>query len=336
MTVLHNRQSEICPSVAPSTIKGGKLLDMSFDDAESLLGIEEKYPEVKGLDAAGRRKWFAEKHDDIKRRAAENNLELAKLDAETARLKSQSSHLDKITEWVDSGVVIERPDGPKFRELRAAVASGDTIYISKDVWAETPALDYEKEVFRFAQVLVVEHDWAAAFANSDMGDAPIKLPYDLCAFEFQYSGHPVIAFATQIDDQVAICPIIKLGGFWTIPSFCSMLDGVDSFAVTGDISKQIRAICIALEAEIAYSEIRREPHNGQAKNSHLALRDYHVVSLVSRSRAMPAPSSSQAKKHVRLHFRRGHWRHLSDHKTWIKWMLVGDPDLGFVDKHYRL
>ena len=23
-------------------------------------------------------------------------------------------------------------------------------------------------------------------------------------------------------------------------------------------------------------------------------------------------------------------------RTWIKWMLVGDPDLGFVDKEYRL
>jgi hypothetical protein len=38
----------------------------------------------------------------------------------------------------------------------------------------------------------------------------------------------------------------------------------------------------------------------------------------------------------RLHFRRGHWRHYETHKTWIKWMLVGDPDLGFIEKQYRL
>lgn len=37
-----------------------------------------------------------------------------------------------------------------------------------------------------------------------------------------------------------------------------------------------------------------------------------------------------------MHFRRGHWRHYQDHRTWIKWCLVGDPDLGFVDKHYKL
>lgn len=37
-----------------------------------------------------------------------------------------------------------------------------------------------------------------------------------------------------------------------------------------------------------------------------------------------------------LHFRRGHWRHYGEYKTWIKWMLVGDPELGFVDKMYKL
>ena len=38
----------------------------------------------------------------------------------------------------------------------------------------------------------------------------------------------------------------------------------------------------------------------------------------------------------RLHFRRGHWRHYEDHKTWIRWQMVGNPDLGFVEKQYRL
>jgi len=33
-----------------------------------------------------------------------------------------------------------------------------------------------------------------------------------------------------------------------------------------------------------------------------------------------------------------HWfdSHLEFVKTWIRWMLVGDPDLGFIDKHYRV
>jgi hypothetical protein len=37
----------------------------------------------------------------------------------------------------------------------------------------------------------------------------------------------------------------------------------------------------------------------------------------------------------RLHLRRGHWRHFATYRTWIKWMMVGNPDLGFVDKEYR-
>jgi hypothetical protein len=38
----------------------------------------------------------------------------------------------------------------------------------------------------------------------------------------------------------------------------------------------------------------------------------------------------------RLHFRRGHYRHYPNHKLWIRWCLVGNPDLGFIDADYRL
>lgn len=37
-----------------------------------------------------------------------------------------------------------------------------------------------------------------------------------------------------------------------------------------------------------------------------------------------------------MHFVRGHWRHYEVSKTWIRWHLRGDPDLGFIDKEYRL
>lgn len=36
------------------------------------------------------------------------------------------------------------------------------------------------------------------------------------------------------------------------------------------------------------------------------------------------------------HIDRAIWRRFETHKTWIKWTLVGDPDLGFIEKHYRL
>jgi hypothetical protein len=43
------------------------------------------------------------------------------------------------------------------------------------------------------------------------------------------------------------------------------------------------------------------------------------------------------KRHSpRLHFRRGHHRHYENYKLWIKWQLVGNPDIGFIDKDYKL
>lgn len=330
MTVLHNQTIDNRANVAPGAIRKGNMLNLSFEEACSILGMEEKYPELKAMDRAGKRAFLEERHTHVHRELTANRRELEQLEKEETLIKRHSAHMNGLIEWMDSAR-LEKPGAPHFRDLRAAVASGNTIYINKDVRVETPALDYEKEVFRFAQVMVVEHDWAAAFANADMGDAPINLPYDLCAFEFQYSGIPVIVFATSFAGEIACCHMVKWNGVWTIPAFCSTMGN----SSVGDIPRQIRAICIALDAGIAYSEVRREKHEGTTGKNSSPLRDYNVVVLSSRARAQAAPSSLSGK-HVRLHFRRGHWRHFGNHKTWIKWMLVGDPDLGFVDKHYRL
>lgn len=65
-----------------------------------------------------------------------------------------------------------------------------------------------------------------------------------------------------------------------------------------------------------------------------------VVSLTRREHVLPRSRAEfdpdREVRHVRMHFRRGHWRHYQEHRTWIKWMLVGDPDLGIIEKHYRL
>lgn len=72
----------------------------------------------------------------------------------------------------------------------------------------------------------------------------------------------------------------------------------------------------------------------------MPLYDYHVVSLAARKRyaaRLPEPGDQDVeRRHVRLHFVRGHWRHYENHKVFIKWHMRGDPDLGFIDKEYRL
>lgn len=338
MSILHKQTDDKSnwvmgtSSVAPSTVKGSKLLNADFEQACSFLSLENEYPETKGMDNAAKREFAAEKQKDIQRRLVRSRQKLANLRDEAKRNDFMSEYMRTLGDWFDSEAKIERPTAPHFRDLRRSVADGDVVYINGEIEAEVPSLEYEKEVFRFAQVMVVEHDWASAFANANMNDSPVRLPYDLCAFEFQYGGVPVIVFATQIGDEIFICNFYKWQGKWAVPSDCQPMNMTDA---AGDMSKQIRAVCIALDAQIAYSEVRREPHTGPQVRNTLPLRDYNVVSLVSRKKAIPAASNPSGKR-VRLHFRRGHWRHLDGHKTWIKWMLVGDPDLGFVDKHYRL
>ena len=99
----------------------------------------------------------------------------------------------------------------------------------------------------------------------------------------------------------------------------------------------IGAICISPEA--AVHEVIRAPFRLNKKREHagkLPILDHHTISLARRQRATPSPFEPGERRSPRLHWRRGHWRHFDNTRTWIKWMLVGDPDLGFVDKYYRL
>jgi hypothetical protein len=104
----------------------------------------------------------------------------------------------------------------------------------------------------------------------------------------------------------------------------------------------IKAACISLEAKVAEIEVVRAPHKLNAareRRGKLPISDYHIINLARRQQVEPLPLEHKLEAHPRsprLHFRRGHWRHFVNHKTWINWTLVGDPDLGFIDKHYRL
>lgn len=58
-----------------------------------------------------------------------------------------------------------------------------------------------------------------------------------------------------------------------------------------------------------------------------------VVPSMLRQRAINGGTHASP----RLHERRGHWRNLSDgRKVWVRDCLVGNPDLGVVEKDYRV
>jgi hypothetical protein len=113
------------------------------------------------------------------------------------------------------------------------------------------------------------------------------------------------------------------------------------------VARQLQAALIALDAAVALTTVTRQPeklNRARQRRGQLPLYDYHVVSLANRTRPATLPDdpatlpeeSAGAHRSPRLHFRRGHWRHFENFKTWINWTLVGDPDLGFIEKHYRL
>lgn len=319
--------------VQPALTQG---LDRSRIEAE----IGTEYPEFYTLKTSEeKRDWINKKQRVWSKEVAEIEKKRGVAQHRLAKLTAASNACDTVIKWMESGLRMERPAHLAFPSLRKAMAAGD--FVTYPGAHETPefAISFEKEVFRNAELFAVEHDWARAFETSDLGNAPFCLPYDVCAFEFKISGCSLVAVATQFETDVLFSPFIKADDTWVVCAGAYSTTRARNIKNDiGDmIAAQIRAICIALEARVARLDVTRAPYSGEARsNGSYTSRPYHVVSLANRASRPIALASEGGERRVRLHFRRGHWRHFEKHQTWINWMLVGDPDLGFVDKHYRL
>lgn len=228
---------------------------------------------------------------------------------------------------------------------------GGEPLIPEHLWA---ALDHPFELF------MVQHDWAGAFEKAkDFDGGEVHFPADYCAFEFMIGGRRVIAVVQAGDDAevpVMVPFIFTKTGWWTMlmtyrlahgawtPEVPDVINQPPGYtAIVNVIFAQIRALLIALEAEVAETEIVRAPHKlneARVKKGRLPIYDYHTVSLAHRVRYAPREPEpgevSDEQRRRRLHFVRGHWRHYTNHKVFVKWHLRGDPDLGFIDKHYKL
>lgn len=201
---------------------------------------------------------------------------------------------------------------------------------------------------RHAQILLIEHDWAGAMAKADL-DADFQLPYDVTVFEMVMGERHLIAQVDLFQGSPKICLFVSSNDGWLRTQVAWWRNGRWESGPEGrhqDVAEfeeivlyvgaQVRACCIALDAEVATATAVRAPHRSNSARDATVRKPYHVVSLARRERAVRLSDPGATGRHPRLHFRRGHWRHFENHKTWIKWMLVGDPDLGFVDKHYKL
>lgn len=238
-----------------------------------------------------------------------------------------------ISDWSCKGDYrLRKPDAPAWHKLRDAWATEKGTVIRESAEPYMRAFCTED-----AQVFLVDHNWAKVFENAaefDRGEYP--LPYDRCVFEFLIDDYRVLVLTEKTDAVPNYLIWIYDGWAWV------GLDPVQEGEV-GSLSAfmvaHIRAICIALDAEVAYADPIRAPaklNAARIKRGKTPLPDYRVVKLVQNKVHMNALEPTEPGPKKRLHFRRGHWRHLGNFKTWVRWCLVGSPDLSFVDKFYRI
>lgn len=271
---------------------------------------------------------------------SKSQQEIAALDVEEAKLESERQLLKGIIAWLQDPLVLESPRGSAWHKLKEADQAGKLFKL------ETNGSGLGTVKFGDAepglQVFVVEHDWARAFANAtDFEGGAVKMPFDICVFEFRISGRRVCLLAGQADKPDFLgSGVIFISG--PNDAWCCLGPPQSDGPLSELLSQQVRAVCIALDAEVAVSEVERAPgklNEARAKKGKLPLLDYHVVSLAARKRHAPLPADwrdTDPHRQHRLHFVRGHWRRYPNHRAWIKWHLRGNPDLGFIDKHYKL
>jgi hypothetical protein len=235
--------------------------------------------------------------------------------------------MNSITDWLRSPAPkLEKNDRSRMHSLVAA--------------ARANRQDEAADFLAGGHVFVVQHDWAAAFANaSDYEGGHFNLPYPTSTFEFRISGRTVVAITVQ--EHVEHLPeLVRLfvsyeDGWIGVPDFEE-----EGSSVTRLVVAEIKAICVALDAGVAIHKVvapREKVNLRRAQAGKVPFFSYRVVSLKVRSQSeRDGAAGGRAKR--RLHFRRGHWRQLGNgtKKTWVRWTLVGDPSLGFIDKHYRL
>jgi hypothetical protein len=306
---------------------------------EVLTGIDKRRGEIKG---ERRRLVEEEEYLKLEQKADRIALEIATMgdDPRLQRLTETGYH--KLVEaFADESIVVPGAINPEILDTVREVMLGR----------------HDPGIF------VVQHDWAAAMKNAtDFEGGEWHTPYPNTVFEFRVSGHRVILTIgargeNGIIESNCIVYIETKSDGWVMFAGYEVVNGdlvhaknapydvklVTQRLITDLCWKQVRAVCISLEAEVATTSVVAAPHKLNSKRERhgkLPIYEYHVVDLAHRKRYAPVPVApgdiEDERRHRRLHAVRGHWRHYTNRKVWIKWHFRGDPDLGFIDKEYRL
>jgi hypothetical protein len=267
--------------------------------------------------------------------------ELASIDKRITKLNENNAALDlvlkgaiEVEAWLKQveHPKLETTDVSRVHRLIEKAHAGMVM----DMEAATVSGPQDQLVLVHEHVFVIQHDWEALLAEKVSHDE-WKPPFEECVFEMRVSGRNVVAHVAAPEGKRP-----RVGFFLEAKdqSCWIFYDALNTrSAVIETCLKQVQAACIMLDAEVVTHEVQRQPHKLNQKRAQAGkqpLLDFHVLKLNRRSVAKPLEDHQSTGRRKRLHFRRGHYRHLENHKVWIRWTMVGSPDLGFVDKEYRL
>jgi hypothetical protein len=217
-------------------------------------------------------------------------------------------------------------------------------------------------------LFLVEHNWASLLSGSEVSGPEskgpdVRLPFDACWFEMQFSEVRVLVLCQEGRDGI-MCQMLMCArqrwfrdpdSMWLRGETLTPREGTGIKPELGDmtplrrvVGAQLRACCAVLEAGAAERREVRQAGSGLDRRrrgeGRAGLRDYFTLGVRHRSASITEDSGTRRK----LHFRRGHWRRLegerweawrertSETRQWIRWMLVGDPELGWVERVHRL
>lgn len=263
---------------------------------------------------------------------------------------------DDIGLWAKDFLVFQKPSTGSSGSLRQAIRDQDDVFSAHEIIAEVPLPNFE-QVFEDSEIFRVEHDWFKAIRKADeFENGSFRLPFEACIFEFQVSRKPVVAMCLNVGADAADNEIVMqiavesffgwflshnlyrhAGGKWEVLQSGASIKEDKLEHLVELVGNQIRAACIALDAEVATTMLVRQPYVGATKDAaEQPEYEFYTISIASRARPEALQTHGTAKGTRRLHFRRGHWRHFATSKTWVRWCLVGNPEIGFIDKQYRL
>lgn len=269
-----------------------------------------------------------------------NAKALFDIEKEQATIRSyEAEGSDLLEAWIKKPSVLGHNDCSRLHKLIESQTDGSGYALGGNAPVPLDAAE-QLVILDKAIPFVITHDWASVFKDHlDDSNTQFRLPFPHCCFEMRISGLVVMVLVTEpasVEEPIHMRLFANVIHDLWINFVPIKREAGDHFDF---IHRQIVGICIALEAEVATYELVQASHKLNAKrikSGKIPLKDYHVVSLARKHRAAHGAENGESGRTVRMHFRRGHWRHFEKSKTWIKWMLVGDPKLGFIDKHYKL